>query len=452
MSTEARDNRPARGTLSLNRNAKVQGPVVEERLQKVLAQAGVGSRRTIEERVQAGEIRVNGQVAEIGMSLRSSDRVEVDGKAFMAVPTPADDVQLLVYHKPEGELTTNDDPEGRKTVFERLPRLKGSRWIAIGRLDMNTTGLLLLTTDGELAHAMMHPSRELEREYVVRVHGQVSEQHIEQLRTGVALDDGPAHFDEIHVISMGDNHSWFRVVLKEGRNREVRRLWEHIGMQVARLKRIRYGSIELPRDLRRGHFRLMPPELIESLRTECGLAKNPETLTLQAVLGVRRASRSSNEYRPSGAAASGWSSDRHDEARELRAFDRVTADERPRGKRSGPKSGPPRRSGKPGARRGAAPGQALEAASFMNYHPGQEHPHAGARNADGNRAAPPGNRKPGAKPGARPGFKPGAKGAPKPGGRSGKTAARRKPAEFIGPMDSHLFTQPKDGPGGRGSR
>ena len=452
MNTDTNGPRPARGTLSLNRQAKAQGPVVEERLQKVLAQAGVGSRRTIEERIQAGEIRVNGQIAEIGMNLRGGDRVEVDGKAFMAVPTPADDVQLLVYHKPEGELTTNEDPEGRKTVFERLPRLKGARWIAIGRLDMNTTGLLLLTTDGELAHAMMHPSRELEREYVVRVHGQVNEAHIEQLRSGVLLDDGPAHFDEIHVISMGENHSWFRVVLKEGRNREVRRLWEHIGMQVARLKRIRYGSIELPRDLRRGHFRVLPAELIETLRTECGLAKNPETLTLQAVLGVRRAQRSSNEYRPSKSSATGWSSDRHDEARELRAFDRVGADERPRGKRNGNKPGAGRRHAKSGGRRGVAPGQAVETASFMNYYPGQQQPGPGSRPQDGNRSGAPGTRRPGTKPGGRPGYQAGAKGAPKSGARLGKPSGRRKPAEFFGPMDSHLFTQPKDGPGGRGPR
>ncbi len=167
-----------RRVLSLKRETRDGAPIVEERLQKVMAQAGIGSRRAIEERIGAGEIKVNGIVAEIGGSIRNGDRVEIDGKAFIALPTPAEEVQLLMYHKPEGELTTTDDPDGRRTVFERLPKLKGARWIAIGRLDMNTTGLLLLTTDGELANAMMHPSREVEREYVCRIHGTVTDEII----------------------------------------------------------------------------------------------------------------------------------------------------------------------------------------------------------------------------------------------------------------------------------
>lgn len=432
MNTE----QPGRRKLSLNREAKLVGPVVEERLQKVLAQAGLGSRRVIEERIIAGEIRVNGNVAEIGSSLRNGDRVELDGKAFMAVPTPSDEVQALVYHKPEGELTTTEDPEGRHTVFERLPRLKGSRWIAIGRLDMNTTGLLLLTTDGELAHAMMHPSRELEREYVCRIHGQVTEAHLEQLRKGVLLDDGPAHFDEIHVISMGENHSWFRVVLKEGRNREVRRMWESIGTQVARLKRIRYGVIELPRELRRGHYRLLEESQIKILREACGLGDLPDTLTLQAVVGVRRATKAANEYRPDKPRGAGWSGAMADEARELRAFDRVRDDDARPGQRKRPggpggPGGKPRYSkpgakpgGRPGGRRGPAPGQAVEASSFLTYYPGQE-------GIDGNRAAPSGNapnRSGAPRPAGKPGGKPGA-----------KPRGNRAPATFTGPMDSNSY-------------
>ncbi|MDZ4811655.1 MAG: pseudouridine synthase [Pseudomonadota bacterium] len=430
---------PQRRKLSLNREAKQVGPVVEERLQKVLAQAGLGSRRVIEERIVAGEIRVNGNVAEIGSSLRNGDRVELDGKAFLAIPTPAEEIQALVYHKPEGELTTTEDPEGRRTVFERLPRLKGSRWIAIGRLDMNTTGLLLLTTDGELAHAMMHPSRELEREYVCRIHGQVTEDHLEQLRKSVMLEDGPAHFDEIHVISMGDNHSWFRVVLKEGRNREVRRMWESLGMQVARLKRIRYGLIELPRELRRGHYRLLEVEQIQSLRESCGLGNLPDTLTLQGVIGVRKATKAANEYRPDKPRGAGWSSGTADEARELRAFDRVRDDDARPGQRKRP-GGPGGKGRKPGGskpggyagkagggyagpgRRGPAPGQALEASNFLTYYPGQE-------GMDGNRA-PTGNgpRPPGG--GARPG-------GGKPPGARGRS--NRAPATFTGPMDSNNY-------------
>lgn len=433
---------PQRGKLSLNRGEKIAGPVVEERLQKVLAQAGLGSRRIIEERIVAGEIRVNGNVAEIGSSLRNGDRVEIDGKAFVSVPTPVEEVQALLYHKPEGELTTTEDPEGRRTVFERLPRLKGSRWIAIGRLDMNTTGLLLLTTDGELAHAMMHPSRELEREYVCRIHGQVTEAHIAQLQKGVLLDDGPAHFDEIHTISMGENHSWFRVVLKEGRNREVRRMWESLGMQVARLKRIRYGIIELPRELRRGHYRMLEEAQIKELRESCGLGNLPDTLTLQAVIGVRKATKSANEYRPDKPRGTGWSAGAADEAREIRAFDRVRDDDagqrrRPagpgvrRGKPGGGPGGP-----RPGARRGPAPGQALDSANFLSYHPGQD-------GIDGNRAPRPNN---GQRPNsARPGAKPG------PRGRSNRPAA-----QFTGPMDSHTYvdqarpTQDRGGPGRSG--
>jgi 23S rRNA pseudouridine2605 synthase len=439
-----------RRKLSLNREAKQAGPVVEERLQKVLAQAGLGSRRVIEERIIAGEIRVNGNVAEIGSSLRNGDRVELDGKAFVAIPTPAEEVQALVYHKPEGELTTTEDPEGRRTVFERLPKLKGARWIAIGRLDMNTTGLLLLTTDGELAHAMMHPSRELEREYVCRIHGQVTEEHLEQLRKGVMLDDGPAHFDEIHVISMGENHSWFRVVLKEGRNREVRRMWESLGMQVARLKRIRYGLIELPRELRRGHYRLLEQPQIQALRESCGLGNLPDTLTLQAVIGVRKATKAVNEYRPEKPRGAGWSSGTADEARELRAFDRVRDDDARPGQRKRPGGGPGGPGGKRrkpggggprpgGGRRGPAPGQALEASNFLTYYPGQE-------GMDGNRARPnngprpPGN---GPRPGpGKPGKAPGARGR-----------GNRGPATFTGPMDSNNYiNNPVGTPPPRGRR
>ncbi|MBK6436089.1 MAG: pseudouridine synthase [Rhodanobacteraceae bacterium] len=335
-----------RRVLSLKRETREGAPVVEERLQKVMAQAGIGSRRAIEERISAGEIKVNGNVAELGSSIRNGDRVEIDGKSFIAMPTPTEEVQLLMYHKPEGELTTTDDPDGRRTVFERLPKLKGARWIAIGRLDMNTTGLLLLTTDGELANAMMHPSREVEREYVCRIHGTVTDDILERLKNGVQLDDGSAQFDEIHTISLGETHSWFRVTLREGRNREVRRMWEAVGMLVSRLKRIRYGTIDLPRQLRRGHYQALPIDQIVALRKELGLGDVPDTLTLQAVLGVRRAQKSVNEFRPSGK-AEGWSG-QQDEGRELRAFDRVSDD----GFRRDRKPGSGARRGKPGGKPG----------------------------------------------------------------------------------------------------
>ena len=232
--------KPSLGKLSLKReSAPTEAPRLEERLHKVLAQAGLGSRRALEQRIADGLVKVNGETAQTGMSVKAGDKIELDGKTFVAsaLTEPA---RVLIYNKPEGEVTTREDPEGRPTIFEALPALKGARWIAIGRLDINTTGLLLLTTDGELANAMMHPSYEVEREYVVRVRapeGQesVPDNVVDRLRRGVALDDGPAKFDEIERIGGTDSHDWFRVLLKEGRNREVRRLWDSQGCKVSRL-------------------------------------------------------------------------------------------------------------------------------------------------------------------------------------------------------------------------
>lgn len=399
-----------RKPLSLKRDTLPHAGI-EERLQKVLANAGLGSRRALDERIAAGEIRVNAQVATPGTTVRGGDRVELDGKAYIAVPSEPEETQVLLYHKPEGEVTTHDDPEGRRTVFERLPKLKGARWISVGRLDINTTGLLLITTDGELAHAMMHPSRELAREYVCRIHGTVDEAMLERLKTGVELDDGPARFDELHVIHLGESHSWFRVVLHEGRNREVRRLWESQGVTVSRLKRIRYGSIELPRELRRGHWRALEPEAYRALRRELGLGDAPMTLTLQPVIGVRRAAKAANEYRPAGR-SEGWIAGRADEARELRAFDFVREEPKGRpGKRKvkGPR---PSGSGQPGAgrrrRRGAAPGHDLADGAALWQPPAQI--------PGGRGAGKPGKRRDGGRHG-QPGQTPAPAhaGAPRPG-------------------------------------
>ena len=470
MSTEDNSKDSPRRVLSLKRESQQSGPVVEERLQKVMAQAGIGSRRAIEERIGAGEIKVNGVVAEIGGSIRNGDRIEIDGKTFMAVPTPAEEVQLLLYHKPEGELTTTDDPDGRRTAFERLPKLKGARWIAIGRLDMNTTGLLLLTTDGELANAMMHPSREVEREYVCRIHGTVTEAILEQLKNGVLLEDGSAQFDDIHTISLGETHSWFRVTLREGRNREVRRMWEAVGMLVSRLKRIRYGSIELPRQLRRGHYQALPMEQIVALRKELGLGDVPDTLTLQAVLGVRRAQKNVSEFRPSGK-AEGWSG-QQDEARELRAFDRVRDDPfrrdrkpgggrgKPGGRPGGFKAGggPRPAGGKPGGfkgkpRRDADAGDNARSAPEPGNYAGNArstHDDDNRGNRIDSRPERNGNVAPSA-PRPPAGPKRNFAGPGGGGGRRGGPAAT-----FTGPMDSHSFMDnprpqgrgPGPGPGG----
>ena len=194
-----KEKRPTTLSLKRENDATVEAPRLEERLHKVLAQAGLGSRRALEQRIAEGMVKVNAEVALTGMSVKGGDRIEIDGKTFVAsaLTEPA---RVLIYNKPEGEVTTREDPEGRPTIFEALPVLKGARWIAIGRLDINTTGLLLLSTDGELANALMHPSFEVEREYVCRVRApegqdKVPDNLVDRLARGVALDDGPAKFD-----------------------------------------------------------------------------------------------------------------------------------------------------------------------------------------------------------------------------------------------------------------
>ncbi|HET6432376.1 pseudouridine synthase [Dyella sp.] len=323
---------PQKSVLTLKRSARAENePQIEERLHKVLANAGLGSRRMLEQRIQAGEVELNGAPATIGASVHAGDRVVLDGKQFVVATDNRDETEVLVYHKPEGVMSTRDDPEGRPTVFEQLPRLKGARWVAVGRLDINTTGLLLLTTDGELANALMHPKSALEREYLCRVHGEVPDEMIEKLKAGVELEDGPARFDEIAVISRGGSHSWFRVVIREGRNREVRRLWDSQGFLVSRLKRIRYGTVQLPRALRRGDCEALGEEAVKELRKVTGLGSPQPVLTLSPVLHQRRANRNVTEYRPERGSATAWSSGAADEARELRAFDRIR-DEPTRGK------------------------------------------------------------------------------------------------------------------------
>ncbi|RDS85991.1 pseudouridine synthase [Dyella psychrodurans] len=336
-------NAPQKSVLSLKRPAAPDEntPQIEERLHKVLANAGLGSRRMLEQRIQAGEVEVNGSAANIGASVRAGDRVVVDGKQFVVATDNRDDAEVLVYHKPEGVVTTREDPEGRPTVFEQLPRLKGARWVAVGRLDINTTGLLLLTTDGELANALMHPRSGLEREYLCRVHGEVPDEVIEKLKAGVELEDGPARFDEIAIISRGGSHSWFRVVIREGRNREVRRLWDSQGFLVSRLKRIRYGNIELPRTLRRSDCEALNEETVKELRKVAGLGAPQPVLTLSPVLHQRRAPRNVTEYRPEKGSSTAWSGGYHDEARELRAFDRIR-EEPARGKQQRRRANPNR--------------------------------------------------------------------------------------------------------------
>ncbi|MEO8017898.1 MAG: pseudouridine synthase [Pseudomonadota bacterium] len=235
-----------------------------ERLQKLLAGAGHGSRRGIEEWIRAGRVTINDRVAALGDRATIADRICLDGKP-LDLGGRQESVEVLLYHKPVGEVTTRSDPEGRPTVFDRLPPPGSGRWIVVGRLDVNTSGLLLFTNDGELAHRLMHPSSEIQREYLVRLRGAPSTEVLERLRRGVELEDGPANFDAIETESTEGSHSWIRVRLHEGRNREVRRLFEHEGFVVSRLSRIRYGSIELPRDLRAGAFKELASATIAEL-------------------------------------------------------------------------------------------------------------------------------------------------------------------------------------------
>ncbi|MDX5408812.1 MAG: pseudouridine synthase [Thauera sp.] len=228
-----------------------------ERLQKVLAQAGVASRREIEEWVVAGRISVNGLPASLGQKIGPGDRVKVNGKLIPLRFTQRSP-RVLIYHKPEGEIVSRDDPEGRPTVFERLPLLRKGRWLAVGRLDFNTSGLLLFTNDGDLANKLMHPRYELEREYAVRILGELTEEQAKSLTEGIQLEDGPAKFNLLRDEGgEGANH-WYRVTISEGRNREVRRMFEAVGLTVSRLMRVRYGSVELPARLKRGMWMEMP--------------------------------------------------------------------------------------------------------------------------------------------------------------------------------------------------
>jgi 23S rRNA pseudouridine2605 synthase len=245
-----------------------------ERLQKVLAGLGLGSRREIEQWIRDGRVSVNGHVAQLGQRVGAQDQLLVDGRSVdvtgaLSQPAGARSSAVLGYHKPLGEVTTRRDPAGRPTVFDHLPPAPAGRWIVVGRLDVNTSGLLLFTNDGELAHRLMHPSSEVEREYRVRVRGQPSERVLAQLQAGVMLEDGWARFDRLTPEGASDGSSWFRVILHEGRNREVRRLWLAVGHEVSRLIRMRYGPVELPSDLPAGESRLLPPALVARLSETC---------------------------------------------------------------------------------------------------------------------------------------------------------------------------------------
>jgi 23S rRNA pseudouridine2605 synthase len=252
----------------VHRHAAASPALEPVRLQKLLAQAGFGSRREIEDWISAGRLTLNGHLAQLGNRATPRDRIELDGKP-MVFEQAADEIRVLMYHKPEGELVSRSDPKGRPTVFANLPRIKGAKWMSIGRLDFNTSGLLLFTNSGELANGMMHPRYGIEREYAVRVFGGLGDDEVGRLLAGIPLGDGPAAFEKVVPAGGEGSNRWYKVTLREGRNREVRRLLEALGKQVSRLMRLRYGPVVLPEDLRPGEWReLDRPQVDELLRAE----------------------------------------------------------------------------------------------------------------------------------------------------------------------------------------
>ncbi|GAB5380969.1 MAG: 23S rRNA pseudouridine(2605) synthase RluB [Aliiglaciecola sp.] len=255
---------------------------MSEKLQKVLANAGKGSRREMEKWIEQGRISVNGALATLGDRVEPTDQIRVDGQ-LLSVDQEKPVCRVLMYNKPEGELCSRKDPEGRATVFDRLPAIQNGRWIAVGRLDINTSGLLIFTNDGELANRLMHPKHEIEREYAVRIFGEVDNAMLNKLKKGVELDDGMAKFTTISSRPGDDEslNSWFNVTLSEGRNREVRRLWESQGVQVSRLIRVNYGGLELQKRLPQGGWIELELEDVNMLRKSVQLPDETESLVNQ---------------------------------------------------------------------------------------------------------------------------------------------------------------------------
>lgn len=260
-----------------------------DKLQKVLAHSGLGSRREMESWIESGRVSIDGKIATLGSRVLNTQTIRVDGRVISTASLKPSR-KILVYHKPEGEVCTRSDPKGRPTVFDHLPRIKGGRWISVGRLDFNTSGLLLFTNDGELANLLMHPSYGIEREYAVRVAGDATPKKINALKEGVELEDGFAKFQSIRDGGGEGTNHWFNVVLTEGRNREVRRMWEHVGLKVSRLMRVRFGMLTLSRKIKPGKWMPLPENETREILGLVGLASE------SASRGRQGRPRSANKF------------------------------------------------------------------------------------------------------------------------------------------------------------
>lgn len=291
----ARPFKQQRGAQAANTKPQAVDPdAVPQRLHKLLALAGLGSRREMETLIASGRVTVNGKPAIVGVGVVPSDVVRLDSRP-LRLPFEAELPKVLLYHKPEGEIVSQDDPEKRVTVFDKLPHIKGAKWIAIGRLDINTSGLLIFTTSGELANRFMHPRYEVEREYAVRIFGELTEAQLLQLTQGIELDDGPANFDSIRPQGGEGSNHWYQVVLREGRNREVRRLFEAFQLPVSRLMRVRFGPINLPPRLKRGMMLELEPKEVVGLLEWAGL-EAPKTPLRQ--LSAREKEKAGKTFMP----------------------------------------------------------------------------------------------------------------------------------------------------------
>ena len=238
---------------------------MKTRIHKILADHGIGSRRGIESLIKQRKVKVNGELATLGQLVSEHDIFEVEGRTVRLSKKDPSKKRILMYNKRVGEISSRNDPDHKKTIFDSLPKLKSGRWVSVGRLDINTSGLILFTNDGSLANQLMHPSSNIEREYIARVHGQVTDQILNNLMKGVKLEDGFAKFTDVQGGRKGNTNQWFAMVIMEGRTREVRRLWESQGLEISRLKRVRYGSLFLPASLKQGAFKELSKNEISAL-------------------------------------------------------------------------------------------------------------------------------------------------------------------------------------------